>query len=214
MSRTLLSINASPRTGERSLSRRLGNRFIENWRRLHPDGRVVGRDLRDAPPSFIQNSWIAAAFLPPEARSYADHSVLGESDRLVDEFLAADEYVIATPIYNFSMPAVLKAYVDQIVRIGRTFEMAIGGESPYRGMVPPGRSMTVLVATGDAGYESGGVNYAYNFLEPHLRTVFALVGVVDLAFIYAGHDEAGDDARDRSLAAAIQQVDGKMEQHV
>lgn len=205
---TLLSISASPRTDARSLSRRLAARFVDTWRRRHPGGRVLHRDLRDAPPAFIDNDWIAAAFQPPGERSASAARVLAESDRFVDEFLSADEYVLATPVYNFGMPSVLKAYVDQIVRIGRTFDMDPGGASPYRPLVPPGRRLTVLVATGDAGYEAGGRYHHMNFLEPQVRTIFGLLGVEDVSFIYVGHDEADDEARARALAAALAQVDG------
>ena len=203
----LLRIETSPRTDARSLSRRLTTRFVSRWREANVGADVVRRDLRGAPPSFVDDDWIAAAFEPRDALSDHSRKVLAASDTLVDEFLAADEYLIGTPIYNFGPPAALKAYIDQIVRINRTFAMNPGAENPYTPLVPAGRRMTVLVASGDAGYEPGGPLASFNFLEPHLRAVFGLMGVTDLRFIYAGYDELGGEPLEHSTRQAMTRVD-------
>jgi FMN-dependent NADH-azoreductase len=116
----LLHIDSSPR-GNRSHSRRLSREFVEQWKQAHPSDVVIYRDIGRNPVPHIDESWIAAAFAPPEQHTPDLQEAIRLSDLLVDEFLAADIYVIGVPMYNFSVPSVFKAYIDQIVRIGRTF---------------------------------------------------------------------------------------------
>ena len=115
--RTLLHVDASPR-GQRSYSRKLGATFVAAWRLAHADSTVITRDLgREAPP-FVSADWVEGAFAPADQQSPAAREAIRVSDRYVDELLAADEIVITTPMYNLSLPAVLKAWIDQIVRVG------------------------------------------------------------------------------------------------
>lgn len=208
MTRTLLRIDSSPRVNDRSLARRLTARFEEVWRTHNPTGRVVQRDLRRQLPPHVDQAWIEAAFVADARRTPAMRQALAASDALVDEFLAADEYLLGVPMYNFGLPSSLKAWVDNVVRVGRTF--AFVPDDPagqfYRPLVPPGRRATVIVTSGDAGYEPGGPIWHMNHLEPHLRTIFEFVGVTDLRFVYAGNDEFGGDRLERSLEAAARRV--------
>jgi FMN-dependent NADH-azoreductase len=208
MTRTLLRIDTSPRADHRSHSRRLTARFEEVWRTHNPTGPVVRRDLRLQPPSHVDQAWIEAAFAADGRRTPAMRRALAASDALVDEFLAADQYVLGVPMYNFGLPSSLKAWVDNVVRVGRTF--AFDPDDPagqfYRPLVPPGRRATVIVTSGDAGYEPGGPLWHMNHLEPHLRTIFEFVGVSDVRFVYAGNDEFGGERLERSLEAAARRV--------
>jgi len=133
---------------------------------------------------------------------------IATSDALVDELLAADEYVLGVPIHNFGLPSPLKAWVDNVVRVGRTF--SFHPDDPegqfYRPLVPPGRRATVIVTSGDVGYEPGGPIWHMNHVEPHLRTILGFVGINDLRFVYAGNDEFGGERLERSLAAAARCV--------
>ena len=94
------------------------------------------------------------------------------------------------------------------MRVGRTF--AFDADDPagqfYRPLVPPGRRATVIVTSGDAGYEPGSPLWRMNHLEPHLRTTFAFVGVTDVRFVDAGNDEFGGDRLQRSLETAARRV--------
>lgn len=127
----LLHIDSSPR-GERSHSRRLTQEFVEKWQHVHPNDTVTYRDIGRQPVPHVNESWIAAGYTPPVERTPELWNAIRFSDRLVDEFLAADLYVIGSPMYNFSISSTLKAYIDQIVRIGRTFEFAPENpENPY-----------------------------------------------------------------------------------
>ncbi|HEY9665099.1 MAG TPA: NAD(P)H-dependent oxidoreductase, partial [Allocoleopsis sp.] len=128
----LLHLDSSPRA-DRSHSRRLSREFVAAWKQTHPSTVVTYRDVGRHPIPHIDEPWIAAAYTPPTQRTAAQWAAIRLSDHLVDEFLAADIYVIGTPMYNFSIPSSLKAYIDQIVRIGRTFDFSPENpENPYQ----------------------------------------------------------------------------------
>ena len=133
---------------------------------------------------------------------------IATSDALVDEFLAADEYVLGVPMHNFGLPSSLKAWVDNVVRVGRTFSFIPDDPAGrfYWPLVPPGRRATVIVTTGDAGYEPRGPLWHINHVEPHLRTILNFVGITDLRFVYSGNDEFGGDRLERSLETAARRV--------
>jgi FMN-dependent NADH-azoreductase len=206
--RTLLRIDASPRDDDRSRSRQLTARFEEVWRAHHPVGRVVRRDLRLEVPPHVDQAWIEAAFAADDRRTPAMQRAIATSDALVDEFLAADEYVLGVPMHNFGLPSSLKAWVDNVVRVGRTFSFIPDDPAGqfYQPLVPTGRRATVIVTTGDAGYEPGGPVWHMNHVEPHLRTILCFVGITDLHFVYSGNDEFGGDRLEQSLEAAARRV--------
>lgn len=204
--KTVLKIDSSGRT-ERSVTRRLTNRFVAQWRALRPADRIVTRDLGLEPPPPVNQAWIAAAFTPPEKRSPEMQAALRVSDTLVDELVEADVIVLGAPMYNFGMPAQLKAYIDQVVRVGRTFAFDPSDkQQPYRPLLPP-KQMVVLTASGDAGYEPGGPLAHMNHLEPHLRTVFGFLGVSDPTVIRVGYDEFADERVRRSIERAEHDID-------
>src|SRR5688572_16153754 len=115
--KTLLVIDSSARSN-RSTTRSLTRRFAEAWKQRFGDAAVIRRDLGATPPPAIDEAWIAAAFGEPNGETPA---ALFESETFIGELFQADVIVIGAPMYNFGMPAALKAYFDQIVRVGRTF---------------------------------------------------------------------------------------------
>jgi FMN-dependent NADH-azoreductase len=114
----ILRIDASART-EGSVSRDLTDRLVN--RLAGPDGDITVRDLAAAAPEFVDAGWVGANFTAPDERSAAQHDRLAGSEALVQELEAADHIVIGAPIYNFSVPAALKAWIDQVARARRTF---------------------------------------------------------------------------------------------
>lgn len=151
----LLHIDSSPR-GERSHSRRLTREFVEAWKQTHPADVVTYRDVGRHPVPHVDEPWIAAAYTPPEQRTSQLQAAIRISEQLVDEFLAAEVYVIGVPMYNFSIPSALKAYIDQIVRIGRTFAFAPeDAANPYKPLVL-GKKMFIISARGGSGFGAGG----------------------------------------------------------
>src|SRR6267142_4982622 len=113
--KTLLHLNSSPR-GNYSVSRKLSSEVVAAWKATNPEGKVIERDLAKSHLTFVNLNWILGAFTPPENHSEAHKKALAVSDELVAELLASDVIVIGTPMYNFAVPAALKAWIDHIVR--------------------------------------------------------------------------------------------------
>ena len=119
----ILHLDSSPRES-RSISRALTKEFVSSWIQAHPQDTITYRDVGFSPIRPVDESWIAAAFsksevLPPELTQ-----ALHLSDELITELVNADRYVFGIPMYNFSVPANFKAYIDQVVRVNRTFNLA------------------------------------------------------------------------------------------
>jgi len=135
--KTILHISASAR-GEESASYRLSRRMIAQLREQHPDARVVSRDLYAEPVPHIDSLYASTlARLPGGAPHAQGLSSLAWSDLLIEELKAADAVVIATPMHNFTVPSVLKAWLDHVVRIGVTFNATPQGKV---GTLPDRRS--------------------------------------------------------------------------
>ena len=211
---SILHIDSSARPGlsgqdrHGSHSRRLSARFVRRWSHARPQDRIVYRDVGAVPPSHVDAEWIAAAIAPPEQRSDAQHARLAESDRLVAELMAADIVVVGAPMYNFGMPAPLKAWLDNIVRVGVTFGFDRKREGePYWPMLPSGKRAVILGARGDYGYDPGGRQADVNFVEAGLKAPLAYIGLRDASSIAIEFDEFADERLARSIAAAESAVD-------
>lgn len=176
----LLHIDSSP-LGDASISRHLSEEFVQNWQRRHPDGKVITRDLSANPPPVITAEWIGASFTPEEARTPAQQEALAFSDTAVAELLTADEYVVGVPMHNFTIASVLRLWIDQVARAGKTFAYVDG--QPVGQL--KGKRATFLVASGGV-YGPGSAAASYNFVEPYLRTFFGFLGVTDAQSYAAG----------------------------
>lgn len=203
--KTLLLIDSSGRV-TRSITRRLTERFAARWREVAVDGEIIRRDVGLAPPPPVDEAWIAAAFGKEAARSPHARDALALSDVLIDELERADAIVLGVPMYNFGVPAQLKAYIDQIVRVGRTFGFEPEAAEPYRPLLVP-KPLVVITSAGDGAVHPGGELAHLNFLEPHLEAVFKFIGLVDVTFVRVGYDEYQDGRLKHSLAAAEHAVD-------
>lgn len=177
---TLLKIDVSPR-GEESFSRKLGNRFVTEWQSNHVGGKIVYRDLAKTHIPFVDLTWLRGMFTPVEQHTEEHKAVLRISDELIAELLAADEIVITTPMYNYSIPAVLKAWIDYVVRGGKTF--TYGPEGP-KGLLG-GRKVTVIIASG-FDYSKGSPYEGLNHEGPYLRTILGFIGLTELTIVHAG----------------------------
>lgn len=193
----ILHIDSSPR-GDRSFSRKFSSEFITSWKTAHPDDTVTYRDLGHNPVPHVDESWIAAAFSPPQTRSPELNQAIKVSDELVDEFLAADRYVFGVPMYNFNIPSTFKAYIDQIVRVGRTF--VVTEQGAFQGLVS-GKKMLIVTARGGS-FTQGSPAAPYDYQEPYLKAIFGFLGITDISLIHVENLSAGDDVRDQSLAQA------------
>lgn len=162
----ILHIDSSPR-GERSRSRSITRELVEQWKQTHPQDTVTYRDLGHNPVPPVDEPWIAAAFTPPEQRSPELWDAIRISDQLVDEFLAADIYVLGVPMYNFSVPSGFKAYIDQIVRVGRTVAFESNNEANVFTPLVLGKKMFIVEARGDSGFQPGGPYEKMNYHDPY-----------------------------------------------
>lgn len=202
---TLLHLDASPR-GDRSLSRRLSRHFVDTWLAVHPGDRVITRDVGRDPPPFIDEAWIAAAFTPPGQRTAAQDAMLRISDTLIDELVAAGVIVLGVPMYNYGMPAALKSWVDNVVRIGRTFTFDLArGDFPLEPVLH-GKTLVVLSSRGEFGFAPGGVRADRNQLDPHLATVASYLGVDRTHTLTIEYQEFHDARHERSVAEAFTAV--------
>ena len=202
----LLHIDASPR-GERSHSRKITREFVETWKQFHPQDRVIYRDIGRNPIPHVTEAWIAAAFTPEEKRSPEMWSALRLSDELVDELLAADIYVMGLPMYNWSVTSGFKAYIDNIVRIDRTWAYIPeeNPEFPYKPLVH-NKKMFVIASRGDGGFAPGERNHQRDFQIPVIKEVFGMLGVTDITFITVENDEYGGQKLADSLDAARSKI--------
>ena len=197
---SILHIDSSPR-GDRSKSRKLAKKFIDAWQDLHPDDVIIYRDLRQTPVPHVTEDWIAASFTAPEALTSEMAELLKFSDELVDEFLLADRCVFSVPMYNFSIPSNFKAYIDQVVRVGRTFTEEDG---QVKGLAN-GKKVLFITSRG-VEYGAGSPYEGWDSQEPALRYAFQFMGVTDIQFIHANGLYMGDESRKRGLDEAQSKI--------
>ena len=160
----ILHIDSSPR-GKRSLSRSLTGEFNRIWKQTYPEDKIVYRDLGHNPVPFVDGSWIAAAFSPKEQLTPELKSAVKISDELIDEFLAAKVCVFGVPMYNYSIPANFKAYIDQIVRVGRTFSATANG---YEGLVKDQKKILFVTAR-SISYENSPLEKLRNLIRVFIK---------------------------------------------
>jgi FMN-dependent NADH-azoreductase len=198
----LLHVNSSPLYG-RSVSRQLTDAFVTQWKSSHPDGIVIDRDLNATLIPPINADWVGAVYTPEEARTQQQKDSLLLSDTLLAELEQADEFVFGVPMHNFGVPSVLKLWIDQISRVGKTFSYADGRP---KGLII-GKKATFIIATGGI-YDPQTQMASFNFVEPYLRSLFGFLGLTDTTFLTAGGTMALNQGQDRDafLAPHLQTV--------
>jgi len=195
----LLHIDASPRRD--SISRQLTASFVANWKKKNPDSEVTYRDLGTTPNPLVTEAWIQGQYTDPTKRSHAQQEAINVSDILIAELTSADVIVIGDPMHNFGISAPLKTWIDQVVRMGKTFSY---GASGPQGLVT-GKKVFVLTSRGGS-YAAGTPFAQFDFQEPHLRTILGLIGLADVTFIHAENQNRPDLAA-AGKAAALQKIE-------
>ena len=183
--------------------------LVEAWKANNPDGRVVARDLAKTPLTFVDVDWIAGAFSPPEYHTENHKKALALSNELVSELLEAEEIILATPMYNFAVPAALKAWIDHVVRAGKTFRYTAAG-TPEGLLAAQNKKVLVIIASGGS-YPEGSPMAALNYEIPYLRFILAFMGLTDVRFIHAGGTGSvmqGRISPDEFLAPYLNEIDG------
>jgi FMN-dependent NADH-azoreductase len=177
---TLLALDVRPR-GERSISRALGKRFVEHWQARNPGGAVIYRDLNASRIPYMDNDWIGGVYAPPDVeRTPEMQEALAFSAELIAELQAAELLFICTPMYNFTIPAVLKSWIDYVVRPGYTFRLAPG----WPGMLANKRARLIVVSRDS--YHAGEPSEADDLVTPVLRKALSFMGINDAGVVRAG----------------------------
>ena len=180
---TLLVVETSPR-GSGSISRNMTQSFLKRWKTANPSGEIIERDLVKTDLQFITEHWLEAYFTPADQHTSQMQERLQLSDELIDELQAADHLVIATPVYNYNVPASLKAWIDAIVRKGKT--LGFDGH----GLVTD-KKATVLIASGGV-YTEGAFLQDRDIATHYLRLILKVIGITDVTFIAGGGAKAVD----------------------
>lgn len=196
---TLLHVDSSPRTD--SVSRELTRSYVADWKKKNPTGTVMERNVALDPVPFVSEPWIHASHTDAAARTPEQKKTLELSDKLVDEFLAADEIVLGVPMWNFGVPAPFKAWIDQITRAGRTFQYTATGP---KGLAKATKAI-VVTARGGA-YAPGTPFSAFDQQEPYIRTILGFLGVPDVEVVHADQQNMGAENAAAGRKAAKEHV--------
>jgi FMN-dependent NADH-azoreductase len=194
----LLRIDSSARGN--SVSRQLTGRFVEAWQQEHPQGTVIERDLTTTALPHITDEWVQAIHSDPASLTAGQKQVLQLSDALVDELVQADTIVIGAPMYNFAISASLKAWIDQVVRVGKTVLWTAAGPQG----ILKGKKVYVVTSRGGA-FRPGTPTERFDHQEPYLRHILGFIGLTDVTFIHAENQKPGAQA-EIAKSAAIQQI--------
>ncbi|MFP3924423.1 FMN-dependent NADH-azoreductase [Pseudomonas sp. W5-36] len=193
----LLHIDSSI-LGDHSASRQLSRSVVEAFTASAPDTQVVYRDLANEPLSHFSGATLAAAGTPLEGRDAAQTLDVETNEATLAEFLSADVVIIGAPMYNFSIPSQLKAWIDRICVAGRTFRYTEAGPEG----LCKGKKVIVVSTTG--GLHQGlpsGVGH-----DDLLKVVFGFIGVTDLQFVVAEGLAYGEEPRAAAMAAAQKNI--------
>jgi FMN-dependent NADH-azoreductase len=198
----LLRIDSSARV-QGSHSRELGDHFEKAWQQRFPTAKITRRDVALQTVTHIENMTIAGMFTPPDQHNAEMTAALVQSDTLIAELKAADALLITVPMYNFGIPSSLKAWIDQITRIGHTFSF---DGSNFAGLLK-GKKAYIVIAYGAGGYGAGQGFAAANFVEPYLKFLLGFLGFDE---IVTYNDEA-TNTNPAGIAASHVAITGQMD---
>jgi FMN-dependent NADH-azoreductase len=201
----VLVINSSARALN-SHSRKLTEVFIDHWKSIHINPIINFRELGNTDVPHINENWIAAAFKPEAARSEEEIEALETSDTYISELREADVIVIGSPMYNWSVPSSLKAYIDQILRVNETWKFnPTNMQNPYIGLLE-NKTLFLLLSRGAQGYEKGEYNEHMNFQSTYLKTVFNIIGISNIHVIAINGASFDPEKFKKSIDASHQNI--------
>ena len=182
--------------GPQSVTRTLSAALLERLQSTYPDASIAHRNLAEDPIPHISSQYLQALTDPAAPRSSAIEAEIAQSAAVMAEFKAADIIVVGAPMYNFGVPSTLKAWIDHILRAGRTFSYTENGP---QGLVT-GKKVVLLLASG--GVYSDGPYKPYDFQESYLRAVLGFIGLTDVTVVRAEGLALGPDAAAKAVAEA------------
>ena len=208
----LLRIDSSSRFSG-SHTRQLADYFQTSWLAKQPQDRVVVRDVIKNPLPHLSDSAIAGFYTPEEQQTPAMQEAVALSDELIAELQSAEVLLLSAPMYNFSVPSALKAWIDQIVRIGKTFSY---DGTNFAGLVKV-KSAYIICTYGSSGYVDGGGFASMNFVEPYLQSLLGFLGIEQIQFFHlqgttadpatvAANTQAVQQAIDKSISMALSEM--------
>ncbi|MEJ0017367.1 MAG: FMN-dependent NADH-azoreductase [Acetobacteraceae bacterium] len=187
--------------GDNSKSAQIAREFVDAWRDAHPRTSVVERPLTPDTIPHLSLDALGAVMTPADQRSPAQIASVAFADRLIAELEAADTIVLAVPMYNFTVPSTLKAWIDHVAQAGRTFRYTANGPE---GLLT---GKQVFVITGRGGVYSGDAPAkVLDFQEPYLRGMLGFLGLTDVTFIHVEGLNLGAEAAERGFEAARQRI--------
>ena len=196
---TILHIDSSPRFGE-SVSRQLSQTIVDRLTNLHPGSSVTRRDVVAEPLPYADHEMITAYYTPPQQLTDAQRAAVSLSDTIVGEIQDADVVVIGAPIWNFGVPASLKAWFDLVARVGLTFNYTESG--PVGAL--EGKKAYLAIASGGTPVGSD-----YDHTTPHLKTFLGFLGITDVETVAAdgimgqgGEEKIADAKREAASVGA------------
>jgi FMN-dependent NADH-azoreductase len=182
--------------GPHSVSRQVSAAIVDRLRKATPGLDIVYRDLTLTPLAHLSGSHLAAGQGAPAEASLREDLAAGQA--VLSEFLAADIVVLGAPMYNFTIPSQLKAWIDRILVAGKTFKYSAQGVEGLAG------NKRVIVAISRGGFYGAGTPAAVGeHLETYLRWVFGFIGVTNLEFISADGIQIGPEHREKAVAGAL-----------
>jgi FMN-dependent NADH-azoreductase len=183
--------------GPHSVSRQVSAAIVDRLRKATPGLDIAYRDLTLTPLAHLSGSHLAAGQGAPAEASL--HEDLAAGQAVLSEFLAADIVVLGAPMYNFTIPSQLKAWIDRILVSGKTFKYSAQGVEGLAG------NKRVIVAISRGGFYGAGTPAAVGeHLETYLRWVFGFIGVTNPEFISADGIQIGPEHREKAVAGALQ----------
>lgn len=200
----LLHIDSSI-LGTQSATRELGAALVSKWQRQHPRGEVRYVDLALEPLNHLTGELLGAHSVPLEQRSSELQRDVEAGQRVMDDFLAADVIVVGAPMYNFSIPSQLKAWIDRIAVAGKTFRYTEKGPEG----LAKGKKVIIVSARGGI-YSAGSQAAAMDFQENYLRSVFGFLGITDIEFVRAEGLNYGPAQREQAMTAALSSIAGEL----
>jgi FMN-dependent NADH-azoreductase len=191
----ILFVSSSPR-GQNSYSQQIARRVVDDLKIANPAASVVVRNVARDPLPHVGEAFVSGMALQAEQRSPAEARAIAVSDALVDELIAADVLVLAVPMYNFGLPSAMKAWIDHVVRAGRTFSFTAQGP---QGLL---KNKKAVLVVSRGGIYSEGPMQAFDFQENYLKSVLGFIGISEVEVVRVEGVAMGEEAVRAAMLAA------------
>lgn len=194
----LLEIQSSVRL-EKSISRALSNKFLQAWKTTNRDTQHKLRDVGTNPPAHPTELWTIANYAPPEARTSEMVAALTNSEQLIEELLWADRLLLGLPMYNFSVPSNFKVYLDNVVRVERTFAFN-STTLTFQGLATCKKALVILPSA--ANYALDTPLAKIDFCQPYLQAILNFMGIDNVTIVTVPNQFMPDEVRHKEIETA------------